>query len=682
MNPPHNVLARIQQLRQEIDQHNHAYFVLDTPSVSDAEYDGLLRELQALETQYPDTITPDSPTQRIGARPLTVFQQVTHILPMLSLENAFDVADMEAFDKRIKQRLAPDTAPVEYVGEPKIDGIAVSLLYENGRLVQGATRGDGTTGENITQNVRTISCIPLHLRGDHYPAVLEVRGEVYMPLAAFTAYNAAAEKVGDKLFINPRNAAAGSLRQLDPSITTKRPLAFFAYAIGEITEGSLPPSQQAILEALRAWGFPINPEIKICNGIQACIDFHHTLAEKRAHLGYEIDGVVYKVNATTQQKMLGFVSRAPRWAIAYKFEAPEARTQINAVEFQVGRTGILTPVARLTPVFVGGVTVRNATLHNMEEIERKDIRVGDTVLVRRAGDVIPYVASVVLEKRPAHTQPIALPTHCPVCHSTVVKLEEEVAARCIAGLFCPAQRKETIKHFASRRAMNIEGLGDKLVEQLVEAGCMPNIAAIYTLQKETFISLERMGEKSAENLLQAIEKSKATTLARFLYALGMREVGEATARALVQHFGTLQKIMSADQATLQTVADIGPIVAAHIVDFFHEKHNHDLIAALQASGIHWTENEVTEAYQPLKNQTFVLTGSLACMTRDAAKATLEAMGAKVAGSVSAKTQYVVAGQDAGSKLTKAQALGITILDEAAFMALIDTMRAELIVKAP
>lgn len=661
-----NHLPRIHQLRQQLDEHNYRYYVLDNPAIPDAEYDRLMKELQALEAQHPECITPDSPTQRVGALPLTAFTQVTHTTPMLSLENALDEADFLAFDHRVRQRLKIE-AEITYVGEPKIDGTAVSLIYENGKFVQGSTRGDGTTGEDITQNLRTVRSIPLHLYGA-YPEWLEVRGEVYMPLADFEAYNAASEKAGEKTFMNPRNAAAGSLRQLDPSMTAKRPLYFFAYAL--IMED--PPFQKysETVEKLKSWGFPTHPETKVLTGMKACLDFHQYLAGKRDSLAHEIDGVVYKVDSLAQQKELGMVSRAPRWAIAYKFPAREELTQIEAIEFQVGRTGILTPVARLKPVFVSGVTISNATLHNMEEVWRKDLRVGDTVIVRRAGDVIPYVVSVLLDKRLAHTKKITVPAHCPICHADVIKLEDEVAARCTGGLFCPAQLKETIKHFASRRAMDVDGLGDKLVEQLVETELVRDIAGLYTLQKEQLSNLERMGEKSAENLLQAIEKSKNTTLPRFLYALGIREVGEATALVLAQHFGELENVISADEVELQDVADIGPVVAGHIVGFFREKHNVELIRLLQKNGVHWPAYQITRQHQPLKNQTFVLTGTLTSMTRDEAKAALQALGAKVAGSVSAKTNYVVAGSDAGSKLTKAEELGVKVLTEEEFLELL------------
>lgn len=662
---------RIQQLRQQINEHNYRYHVLDDPSVPDAEYDRLMRELQALEARYPDAITPDSPTQRVGARPLTAFAQVKHEIPMLSLENAFDEEDLVAFDKRVRQRL-DTSAAITYVGEPKIDGVAVSLLYEHGRLVRGATRGDGTTGEDITQNLRTIASIPLHLRGEGYPAILEVRGEVYIPLASFNKYNQQLEKIGEKTFVNPRNAASGSLRQLDPNITANRPLAFFCYAAGRVEKGQLANTHHETLQAFKQWGLPVNPEIQLLTAATQCLDFYHAIQQKRDHLNYEIDGVVYKVNSITQQRELGFVSRAPRWAIAHKFPAREEMTQIEAVEFQVGRTGALTPVARLKPVFVGGVTVSNATLHNMDEVDRKDIRVGDTVIVRRAGDVIPYVAAVVLEKRPHKTTRIHLPAHCPICNAQVIKAEGEAVARCTGGLFCSAQLKETIKHFASRTALDIDGLGDKLAEQLVEVELVKDIADIYLLTKEKLLSLERFAEKSANNLISAIEKSKAATLPRFLYALGIRDVGEATALTLTQHFGKLSSIMTADEATLQEAADIGPVVAAHIHGFFKQKHNRELIAKLQKLGMHWQEQTPSEKPKdlPLQGKTFVLTGTLESCTRDEAKAMLVALGAKVAGSVSSKTDYVVAGSEAGSKLTKAEELGVKVLSEQEFLQLV------------
>lgn len=669
--PSHKILKHLQQLRSTIDEHNYRYYVLDNPTIPDAEYDRLFRELRTLESQHPELITPDSPTQRIGATPLKSFTEVIHDIPMLSLENAFDEADLVAFDKRVRQRLHTSDE-IEYVGEPKIDGIAVSLLYEKGQFTKGATRGDGNTGEDITQNLRTIRAIPLHLRGTGYPSILEVRGEVYMPLADFAAYNKTLEKAGEKTFANPRNAAAGSLRQLDPQITATRPLSFFCYATGKTKEGTLPNKHYEILQAFKAWGFPINSEIRVLKGIQSCLSFHEQLAKKRADLPYEIDGAVYKVNDIQQQELLGFVSRAPRWAIAHKFPAQEELTQVEAIEFQVGRTGALTPVARLTPVFVAGVTVSNATLHNVEEVWRKDVRVGDTVIVRRAGDVIPYVVSVILERRPSHTKSISLPKHCPICHSDIIKPPGEVVARCTGGLFCPAQLKETVKHFASRRAMNIDGLGDKLVGQFVEAKLLRDIADVYLLAQEKLLELERMGEKSADNLLRAIEKSKSTTLARFLYALGIREVGEATALTLTQHFGQLKNIMAADEFSLQEVADVGPIVAANIAGFFQQKHNRELIEKLQSLGVHWQESEpgFQPTHQPFKGQTFVLTGTLTSMTREAAKAALQALGGKVTNSVSAKTHYVVVGSEPGSKLEKARDLDLQILSEEEFVKLL------------
>lgn len=671
---PISLLEHIQQLRHEINEHNYRYYVLDNPTIPDSEYDRLLQELQALETQHPEYLTADSPTQRVGASPLKGFAQVTHKIPMLSLENGLDEESVLAFDKRVRQRLETDQV-VEYVGEPKIDGIAVSLLYENGRFVKGATRGNGTTGEDITQNLRTIRAIPLHLRREgtiDYPPLLEVRGEVYMPLASFEAYNATLQKAGEKIFVNPRNAAAGSLRQLNAHITASRPLAFFAYAVGKVTENALPAQHSTILQALKAWGFPINPETRILPDIKACLNFQRYLAEKRNSLPYEIDGVVYKVNDIQQQQKLGFVSRAPRWAIAHKFPAREKMTLVEAIEFQVGRTGALTPVARLTPVFVGGATVSNATLHNMKEVWRKDIRVGDTVIIRRAGDVIPYVASVILERRPTDTQPVSLPKQCPVCDSEVIKPEGDAVAHCTGGLFCQAQLKETVKHFASRRAMDIDGLGDKLVEQCVETGLIRDIADVYLLPKDQLCALERMGEKSVNNLLRAIEKSKSTTLPRFLYALGIPNVGEATALTLAQHFGQLKNILAADISSLEEVSDVGPVVAANIAGFFHQPHNHALIEKLQTLGVYWQGSEPSfqRSNQPLKGQIFVLTGTLAGMRRDEAKAKLQVLGATVAASVSAKTSYVVVGEDPGSKLAKAEALGVKVLTEEAFLRLL------------
>lgn len=666
--------ARIQQLRKELDDSNYRYYVLDAPTIPDAEYDRLFRELQELEARHPEFITPNSPTQRIGAAPLKEFASVTHEIPMLSLENAFSEEEVIAFDKRIRQRLNYSEA-MEYVCEPKVDGVAVSLLYHQGQLTRAATRGDGVTGEDITQNVRTIPGVPLHLRGLDYPKTLEVRGEIYMPIAGFDTYNDRARKSGEKEFANPRNATAGSLRQLDPKITASRPLSLFCYAVGNMEgEGrGLYNLHSEMLKKFKHWGLPVNPEIKVQTGVEGCLDFFHRLAEKRDHLPYEIDGVVYKVNRFDFQRELGFVSRAPRWALAHKFPAREQMTTVEDVEFQVSRTGALTPVARLTPVSVGGVTVSNATLHNMDEVQRKDVRVGDTVVIRRAGDVIPDVVSVVLKKRPKHTQAISLPTHCPICHAEVIKPEGEVIARCTGGLFCPAQLKETIKHMASRKALDIEGLGDKIIEQLVSLGLVKESVDVFLLTKEQLLTLERMGEKLAGNILAALEKSKSTTLRRFLYALGIAEVGEATALSLVNHFGTLRDIMSANETQLQEVPDIGPIVAENISAFFRQKHNRELINKLRQLGIHWQETEraISQKAQPLANQSFVLTGSLVSMTRDHARERLQALGAKVSESVSKKTHFVVVGHEAGSKLAKAQKLGVKTLTEEELLDLLE-----------
>ncbi|APZ43280.1 NAD-dependent DNA ligase LigA [Acidihalobacter ferrooxydans] len=678
--------AQAAALREQIERHNYAYYVLDEPHIPDAEYDRLLRELQAIEAAHPELVTPDSPTQRVGAKPAAGFGEVRHAIAMLSLDNCFSDEELRAFDRRVRERLGR-ADPVVYNAEPKLDGLAVSLRYESGRLVLGATRGDGHMGEDITQNVRTIPSIPLRLRGADVPRVLEARGEVFMPRAGFTEMNRKAAERGEKTFVNPRNAAAGSLRQLDPRITAARPLAFFCYGWGEL-EGTEPPqSQSGMLTRLRAWGLPVSPEVRIVEGVTGCLEYYRDIAARRAALPYEIDGVVYKVDACAQQEALGFVSRAPRWAIAHKFPAQEEQTQVLDVEFQVGRTGALTPVARLAPVFVGGVTVSNATLHNMDEVERKDVRIGDTVIVRRAGDVIPEIVAVIAERRPPDARSIELPQTCPVCGSEVVRTEGEAIARCSGGLICSAQRKETIRHFASRRAMDIEGLGDKLIDQLVELGMLDHVDDIYHLRADQLVDIERMGEKSAANLIAAIERSKDTTLARFLFALGIREVGEATARALASHFGTLQALEDAARADmhdatdperkakdryarLQAVPDVGPTVAAYIGHFFAEPRNEDVIRKLREAGVHWPETQPLKD-GPLKGKTYVLTGTLERWTRDEAKAALEALGARVSGSVSGKTTAVVAGRDAGSKLTKAQSLGVPVLDEAALDALLE-----------
>ena len=668
------IRERVEALRQQINYHNYRYYVLDDPEIPDSEYDRLMRELQELERRYPELVTPDSPTQRVGAAPLEAFGEVRHRVPMLSLANAFDDDELREFDARVRKLL--DTAgPVEYAAEPKLDGLAISLRYEAGRLVQGATRGDGYRGEDVTANVRTIDTIPLRLLGKRWPKVLEVRGEVFMPKSGFRRLNEEARRKGEKPFANPRNAAAGSLRQLDPRITAQRPLAFFAYGWGELSVERLADTHAESLLRLRDFGLPIAPQLEVLQGVEACLDYHRRLLQARDALDYDIDGVVFKVNDLDAQARLGYVSRAPRWAIAHKFPAEEALTRVRDVEWQVGRTGALTPVARLEPVQVGGVTVQNATLHNLDEIRKKDIHIGDTVYVRRAGDVIPEIVRVLPERRPPDARPIELPERCPVCGSEVIKPEGEAIARCTGGLYCPAQRKESIRHFASRRAMDIEGLGEKLVEQLVDKGLVHDPADLYGLTKAQLVSLERMGEKSAQNLLDALERSKRTTLPRFLYALGIREVGEATALALARHFGTLEAIERADEEALQEVPDIGPIVAAHIAAFFRQEHNLEVIERLRRAGVHWPEftSSPSADEQPLAGKTFVLTGALS-RPRDQVKAELQALGARVTGSVSRKTDYLVAGEEPGSKLDKAKALGVTILDEQGLQRLLETAR--------
>jgi DNA ligase (NAD+) len=667
-----SVQQQIQALRDQINFHNYRYYVLDEPEVPDAEYDRLLRELEALEARHPELITPDSPTQRVGAEPLKAFGEVRHAVPMLSLGNCFSDEELHAFIRRINDRLG-STETIEFCVEPKLDGLAVSLRYEDGVLVQGATRGDGATGEDITQNIRTIQSIPLRLMGDDVPPVLEVRGEVYMPKEGFEALNRRQAEQGEKTFVNPRNAAAGSLRQLDPNITAKRPLEMYCYGWGEITGWSLPARHSGVLEQIRRWGLRVCPEIRVVQGAAGCLDYYRDIGERRGALPYEIDGVVNKVNSLDLQDELGFVARAPRWAIAHKFPAQEEMTRLLDVEFQVGRTGALTPVARLEPVFVGGVTVSNATLHNMDEIERKDIHVGDFVIVRRAGDVIPEVASVVASRRPADASRIVMPAVCPVCGSEVIRPEGEAVSRCTGGLYCAAQRKQAIKHFASRKAMDIEGLGDKLVDQLVEAELVDHVDDLFRLSMEQLAGLERMGEKSAQNLVDALEHSKKTSLERFIFALGIREVGEATALSLAQWFGDLGKLEQADVEALLEVPDVGPIVAAHIQAFFHQAHNRDVIRKLIDAGIHWPEAEVVESGdQPLAGMTFVLTGTLTQFTRDDAKKRLQAMGAKVSGSVSKKTSAVVAGEKAGSKLSKAESLGVPVMNEDQLGTLLET----------
>lgn len=670
MSVPIAVLKKIEKLRKEITEYNYQYYVLDNPEISDAQYDQLFRELQEIEKKYPEIISKDSPTQRVGGTPLKVFSQVKHAIPMLSLENAFSEDDVIAFDERIHEKLSITDA-IEYSCEPKLDGLAISLRYENGLFVRGATRGDGETGEDVTENIRTIKMVPLQLRGENQPTVLEVRGEVYMSKAEFMALNKRANEKGEKIFANPRNAAAGSLRQLDSRITASRNLTIFCYGVGIVEGVQLPLTHTEILDCLKNWGFPVSPDVSLAIGIKACLAYFQQIGTKRLNLPYEIDGVVYKVNSIKNQQRLGFVSRAPRWALAHKFPAEQVFTTIEAVEFQVGRTGALTPVARLKPVSVSGVIVSNATLHNMDEVRRKDVHIGDTVIIQRAGDVIPEVVSAVKEQRPVDVKKIHLPKHCPVCNSAVEQIEGESVARCSGGLFCPAQRKEAIRHFASRRAMDVDGLGDKLVEQLVEQGLISTPADLYSLTFDQLALLDRMAEKSAQNLLDALEKSKKTTLARFLFSLGIREVGEATAKNLAKHFGELTPLFSATQEELQEISDIGPIVAKHIVAFFAEPHNHSVIDKLLKAGIHWDAIIRYKDELPLAGQTVVLTGSLESMSREEAKEKLELLGAKVAGSVSKKTNFVVAGEDAGSKFKKATELGIKILDDKQFKELLN-----------
>ncbi|HEV8334242.1 MAG TPA: NAD-dependent DNA ligase LigA [Steroidobacteraceae bacterium] len=666
--------AKLRDLRQQIEHHNYRYHVLDDPEVSDAEYDRLMRELKALEEQYPDLVTPDSPTQRVGATPVSELQEVVHARPMLSLDNAFADEDVVAFDRRVRERLE-DVEQVEYSAEPKLDGLAISFRYESGRLVQAATRGDGLRGEDVTHNVRTIKAVPTVLRGAP-PKLLEVRGEVFMLIAGFKAMNQRAVERGERTFVNPRNAAAGSIRQLDPRQAEGKPFDVFFYNVGETEGWKLPAKHSEALQQLREWGLKISPLLRIVQGAAGCLQYYRDVGAKRAGLPYEIDGVVYKVNRFVQQRELGFVARAPRWAIAHKFPAHEENTIVKGVEFQVGRTGALTPVARLEPVFVGGVTVSNATLHNMDEVRRKDVRIGDTVVIRRAGDVIPEVVKVIVERRPQPAPPeVQLPAKCPVCDSAVEREEGEAVARCTGGLVCAAQRKEAIRHFASRRALDIDGLGTKIIDQLVESDppLVHSPADLYTLTAEQLAALDRMGEKSAENLVSAIEDSKQhATLPRFLYALGIRDVGEATAAALANHFGSLQELQSASEEQIQEVPDVGPVVAAHVHKFFQEKHNRDVIAAL-VKHVH-LQSQARKAAQgegPLAGKTFVLTGSLDSMSRDDASDRIAALGGKVSGSVSKKTSYVVAGAEAGSKLAKAQELGVAVLDEKAFLKLIE-----------
>lgn len=665
--------ARAAELRRLIDHHSHRYYVLDDPEISDAEWDRLLAELQSLEAAHPDLVTPDSPTQRVGAQPAAVFGEVLHQVPMLSLENAFSEEDVREFDRRARERLRA-REQIAYAVEPKIDGLAIAVVYAHGRYARAATRGDGMRGEDVTANVRTLRSLPLTLRGNG-PALIELRGEVFMPVAGFERFNAAARARGEKTFVNPRNAAAGSLRQLDPRITAARPLDLFFYGIGALEGEEAPERQSTLLARLRAWGLRTCPEATIVHGVEGCLDYFRDIGARRAALAYQIDGVVYKVDRRADQERLGFVSRAPRWALAHKFPADEATTVVRGVDFQVGRTGALTPVARLEPVFVGGVTVSNATLHNMDEIERKDVRIGDTVVVRRAGDVIPEIVRALRQSRPADAQQIRLPTHCPVCGSPVVREADGAVARCSGARRCAAQNREWLAHFASRRAMNIDGLGDQLIEQLVCRGLVSTPADLYGLAPGQLVSLERMGEKSAGKLLAALEASKATTLARFLFALGIRDVGEATAAALAREFGSLEALEVADIERVQRTPDVGTVVARSVVEFFADPANRDIVHRLRAQGVHWPPVPGERAGPlPLAGCGFVITGTLESMTREEAEERLRDLGARVTGSLSKKTSYLVVGAEPGSKLRKAVELGITTLEEAAFLELLRTGR--------
>ena len=682
--------AAIEQLRRSLHEHAHRYYVLDDPLISDAEYDRLFQQLQAIEAAHPELVTPDSPTQRVGGRPLDAFASVRHAVPMLSIRTETDTeaSGAESFDARMRRELGLDVTapPVEYVAEPKFDGLAMSLRYVHGVLVQAATRGDGELGEDVTQNIRTIGQIPIHLFAPaalsagslvpEVPEVLEVRGEVYMRRDDFERLNERQREHGLKTFVNPRNAAAGAVRQLDPAIAAQRPLSFFAYGLGEVT-----PTEQGgpafethfqLLQTLKAWGFPVSELVQVAQGAPELIAYYESIARTRDQLGFDIDGVVYKVNILALQRRMGFVTREPRWAVAHKFPAQEQITTVQGIEVQVGRTGKLTPVARLAPVFVGGVTVTNATLHNEDEARRKDVRVGDSVVVRRAGDVIPEVVAVLPEKRPPHAQPFTMPLQCPVCGSTAVREEGEVDHRCSGGLFCSAQRKQAILHFAQRRAVEVEGLGEKLVDQLVDGKIIRTLPDLYRLGLTALASLARMADKSAQNIVLALEKSKQTTLPRFLFGLGIRHVGEATAKELARHFGSLDAIMDASEEQLLAVADVGPTVAHSLRTFFDQPHNREVVEQLRACGVHWEEGApAAQAPQPLAGKTLVLTGTLPTLSRDEAKDLIEAAGGQVAGSVSKKTAYVVAGVEAGSKLDKARELGVAILDETGLKELLD-----------
>jgi len=670
---PPTPAARAAELREMLDRYNYRYHALDDPEVPDAEYDLRMVELRAIEAEHPELLVPDSPTQRVGAAPVAAFGAIRHRIPMLSLDNAFTADEVRDFDRRIHERLEYER-PIRYSAEPKLDGLAISALYADGRFVQGATRGDGETGEDITQNLRTIAALPLRLRTTAVPRLLEVRGEVFMPLAGFLRYNEEAVARGEKPYVNPRNAAAGSLRQLDARMTAARPLDLFVYAVGYVEGygegGELPTHHGELLQLLRCWGFKICAQSRVVDSIEGCLGYYHDMGVARSSLPYQIDGVVYKVDDLDLQRQLGFISRAPRWALAHKFPAEEALTTVRGIEFQVGRTGALTPVARLEPVFVGGVTVSNATLHNMDEMVRKDVRVGDTVVIRRAGDVIPEVVRVLVERRQDGASLAVLPAVCPICGSPVVREGDQAVARCTGGRFCAAQRKEEIKHFASRRALDIQGLGDKLVDQLVERDWVKNPADLFDLRAAELATLERFGEKSAHKLAAAIAAAKHTTLPRFLYALGIRDVGEATALALAHHFGDVAALRLATVDEVQRVPDVGPVVAGNVAAYFRDAENAAIVDRLLATGISWPALNAKVTSGEFTGKTFVLTGSLVSMTRDAAQEAITLRGGKVSGSVSKKTQYVVAGVEAGSKLARARELGVPVLDEADFLALL------------
>lgn len=672
MGVPADVVRRAAKLREAIDHHNYRYYILDDPEIPDAEFDRLFRELQNLEGAHPGLRTPDSPTGRVGARPAAGFAEVRHEKPMLSLENAFSEDEVAAFDRRVRERLGVD-GPVAYSAEPKLDGVAISLLYEEGLLLRAATRGDGTTGEDVTHTVRTIRSVPLRLRGDA-PHRIEIRGEICMTRAGFAEMNRQAGERGQKVFANPRNAAAGSLRQLDPRVAASRPLELFAYGAGIVEGADLPDRHSALLETLRSFGLRVSREVRLVEGIEGCLDYYRDIARRRAALPFDVDGVVYKVDRFDLQERLGFVSRAPRWAVAHKFPAEEQVTTVESVEFQVGRTGALTPVARLTPVQVGGVTVSNATLHNIDDLHRKDVRPGDTVVVRRAGDVIPEIVSVLPEHRPPGAKPVELPCACPVCGSDVLRAGEEVIARCTGGLYCPAQRKEALRHFASRRALDIDGLGSQLIEHLVGQGLITTPDQIFALDAGTLAGLPRMGSKSAENLVAAIDRARATTLPRFLHGLGIPEVGEATATLLADHFGTLEALMAADEEGLQQVPGIGPAMGSSIHAFFRQPHNLEVIDALRGHGVHWPDREpvaaLAQAAGPLAGKRFVLTGTLPDMSREEATERIRSLGGAVTGSVSKRTDFVVCGDQPGSKRERAEALGIAVLDADGFAALL------------